>query len=235
MVHQRPFAPAIPYQPLKAFSRLAGLHPFVQHDGPVSIARAFVPRDWRRMCAAAGLPNERNRRLKDSHRPAVRRTKETRDDSTSSTSIENLVIGGGLAGSMVAMRLAAAGREVVLLEKEREAHHKVCGEFLSRRGHASICGRAAIEPCNLGAHAIQPRAISLRPQDRRRPPSLHRPLTCRDTFWTAMLCSSQEAGCEVRRGACVERSTRPGGYLARSPSRRTDDPARNRLSRNRQT
>jgi SAM-dependent methyltransferase len=45
----------IPYHLLKAFSKLAGLHPFVQHDGPVSIARAFVAEDWRRMCAAAGL------------------------------------------------------------------------------------------------------------------------------------------------------------------------------------
>jgi len=35
--------------------KLARLHPFVQHDGPVSIARSFVPGDWRRMCSAAGL------------------------------------------------------------------------------------------------------------------------------------------------------------------------------------
>jgi len=46
-------------------------------------------------------------------------------------SIENLVIGGGPAGSMLALRLAGSGREVRLLEKEREPHHKVCGEFLS--------------------------------------------------------------------------------------------------------
>ncbi len=46
----------IPYHLFKAFSRLAGLHPFVQHDGPVSIARAFVPGDWRSMCTAANLP-----------------------------------------------------------------------------------------------------------------------------------------------------------------------------------
>jgi 2-polyprenyl-3-methyl-5-hydroxy-6-metoxy-1,4-benzoquinol methylase len=46
----------IPYHLFKAFSRLMGLHPFVQHDGPVSFARAFVPDDWRKMCAAAGLP-----------------------------------------------------------------------------------------------------------------------------------------------------------------------------------
>ena len=46
---------AIPYYFFSAFSKLARLHPFVQHDGPVSIARSFVPEDWRNLCAAAGL------------------------------------------------------------------------------------------------------------------------------------------------------------------------------------
>ena len=46
---------ATPYHLFRAFSKLAGMHPFVQHDGPVSFRRAFVPEDWRRMCAAAGL------------------------------------------------------------------------------------------------------------------------------------------------------------------------------------
>lgn len=46
---------AIPYYFFRAFSRFARLHPFVQHDGPVSIARSFVPEEWRTMCAAAGL------------------------------------------------------------------------------------------------------------------------------------------------------------------------------------
>jgi len=46
---------SIPYLLFKAFAKVANLHPFVQHDGPVSIARAFIPEDWRRMCASAGL------------------------------------------------------------------------------------------------------------------------------------------------------------------------------------
>lgn len=46
---------AVPYHLLRIFAKLARLHPFVQHDGPVSIARAFVRQDWERMCAAAGL------------------------------------------------------------------------------------------------------------------------------------------------------------------------------------
>ena len=45
----------IPYHLFRWFARMAGLHPFVQHDGPVSFLRAFVPADWIRLCAAAGL------------------------------------------------------------------------------------------------------------------------------------------------------------------------------------
>lgn len=45
----------IPYHLLNVFSKIVRLHPFVQHDGPASIARAFVPQDWQRMCSAAGL------------------------------------------------------------------------------------------------------------------------------------------------------------------------------------
>ena len=46
---------AAPYWLFKGFARVAGLHRFVQNDGPVSFRRAFVPEDWQRMCAAAGL------------------------------------------------------------------------------------------------------------------------------------------------------------------------------------
>ncbi len=46
---------AVPYHLLRIFSRFARLHPFVRHDGPVSIARAFIPEDWQRMCSSAGL------------------------------------------------------------------------------------------------------------------------------------------------------------------------------------
>lgn len=49
---------ATSYYVFRAFSKLATLHRFVQHDGPVSIARSFVPEDWRRMCASAGLSEQ---------------------------------------------------------------------------------------------------------------------------------------------------------------------------------
>ncbi len=44
-----------PYYLFRAFSKVMGFHPYVQHDGPISIARSFVADDWRRYCAAAGL------------------------------------------------------------------------------------------------------------------------------------------------------------------------------------
>ncbi|MGH9589956.1 MAG: methyltransferase domain-containing protein [Terracidiphilus sp.] len=44
-----------PYYIFCAFSRAMKFHPYVQHDGPVSIARSFVHEDWQRMCTGAGL------------------------------------------------------------------------------------------------------------------------------------------------------------------------------------
>ena len=46
---------AVPYHLLGWFARALRLHPFVQHDGPVSIARAFQHADWRELCARAGF------------------------------------------------------------------------------------------------------------------------------------------------------------------------------------
>jgi SAM-dependent methyltransferase len=46
---------ATPYRLFKLLTKVARLHRFVQHDGPVSLARAFKADDWRRLCTAAGL------------------------------------------------------------------------------------------------------------------------------------------------------------------------------------
>jgi trans-aconitate methyltransferase len=48
----------IPYHFFRAFSKLVRLHHYVQYDGPVSIARSFVPAEWRSMCAAAALSEQ---------------------------------------------------------------------------------------------------------------------------------------------------------------------------------
>jgi SAM-dependent methyltransferase len=46
---------AVPYHFIRIFARLARLHPFVQYDAPVSIARAFIAADWQTLRAAANL------------------------------------------------------------------------------------------------------------------------------------------------------------------------------------
>ncbi len=47
---------AVPLHVFRAWSRLAGWHRFVRHDGPVSIGRAFRRRDWEVLLARAAIP-----------------------------------------------------------------------------------------------------------------------------------------------------------------------------------
>jgi flavin-dependent dehydrogenase len=49
-----------------------------------------------------------------------------------------VIAGGGLAGAAVACLLARAGRSVQLIERERQAKHKVCGEFISCEAQAYL-------------------------------------------------------------------------------------------------
>ncbi|MGB6690227.1 MAG: FAD-dependent monooxygenase [Terracidiphilus sp.] len=121
----------------------------------------------------------------------------------------HLVIGGGLAGSMAAMRLAAAGREVTLLEKELSAHHKVCGEFLSREA-VMYLRSAGVEPLDLGAAAIRVVRLS----SKRALVEAALPFTAlslsRRVLDEAMLARAERTGCRVERGAFVEGISREG-------------------------
>jgi flavin-dependent dehydrogenase len=120
-----------------------------------------------------------------------------------SPTVDNLVIGGGLAGSMVAIRLAATGRQVTLLEKETAAHHKVCGEFLSPEA-VEYLNQVGINPLDLGAAAI--RFVRLSSKQRVMEKVL--PFTAlslsRFTLDEALLSRAEERGCKVQRGSFVE-------------------------------
>jgi flavin-dependent dehydrogenase len=126
--------------------------------------------------------------------------------SNPGATVDNLVIGGGLAGSMVAIRLAAAGREVTLLEKESSAHHKVCGEFLSREA-VDYLRQVGVDPLELGAATIR----YLRLSSKRKVVETALPFTAlslsRFSLDEAMLSRASERGCDVQRGVFVDRLT----------------------------
>jgi menaquinone-9 beta-reductase len=121
----------------------------------------------------------------------------------------HLVIGGGLAGSMVALRLAAAGRKVTLLEKERAAHHKVCGEFLSCEAVAYLRA-AGVEPLHLGAETIRMVRFSVKRAVVEAPLPFTALSLSRFALDEALLARAKASGCEVVRGALVERLARDG-------------------------
>jgi SAM-dependent methyltransferase len=50
-LHRHP----LPHHVFARFAELAKFHPFIRHDGPVSIARAFVPADWQALITAAAI------------------------------------------------------------------------------------------------------------------------------------------------------------------------------------
>jgi trans-aconitate methyltransferase len=52
-LHRHP----LPYHLFAQASRMLRMHRFVQHDGPVSIARGFTTADWCRLLAQAGIPS----------------------------------------------------------------------------------------------------------------------------------------------------------------------------------
>jgi flavin-dependent dehydrogenase len=105
---------------------------------------------------------------------------------------------------MLAMRLANAGLQVTLLEKESAAHHKVCGEFLSSETVEYLV-QAGLSPCELGAAPIHAFRLSAG----RRAVCSTLPFRAfslsRYALDAVMLERAEERGCDVRRGVFVER------------------------------
>lgn len=129
--------------------------------------------------------------------------------SVPSVMVDNLVIGGGLAGSMVAIRLAAAGRQVTLVEKERSAHHKVCGEFLSHEA-IEYLHQVGVNPSDLGAATIRTLRLSSRRQVIDTPLPFRALSLSRYALDSAMLSSAEKRGCTVMRGLFVDQLTTDG-------------------------
>jgi len=128
---------------------------------------------------------------------------------------EALIVGGGLAGAAAATALARSGREVVLLEREAEAHDKVCGEFLSREAILYL-NALGVDPAALGAHRIDRVRLALG----RRVVTAKLPFTAlslsRRTLDAAVLARAAGSGVDVKTGAAVQALERQGeGWRAR--------------------
>lgn len=126
-----------------------------------------------------------------------------------------LVIGGGPAGAALATRLARAGREVVLLEREAGPVDKVCGEFVSREAGLYLASLGLDLPA-LGAVAID--TVRLCAADRivTVPLPFAAISLSRRVLDEALLGRAAAAGATIHRGAkVVELSRADCGWTAR--------------------
>src|SRR5258705_6075611 len=71
---------------------------------------------------------------------------------------ETVIVGGGPAGSATACGLAALGRDVVLIERTAEPHHKECGAILCVETQTQL-QRLAVDPSALGTTPIEPLVV----------------------------------------------------------------------------
>lgn len=124
-----------------------------------------------------------------------------------------LVIGGGLAGAAAATHLARAGRDVLLLERERGPHDKVCGEFLSFEAQDDLL-RLGVDPRALGAARIGQVAVERGPSRVEAPLRFEALSLSRRVLDEALLARAAEAGAEVRRGVRATGLRREGGAWA---------------------
>ncbi len=142
--------------------------------------------------------------------PAVR----FEDQGSLSTRHEALVVGGGLAGSALAIELARAGRSVVLFEREMAAHDKVCGEFISHEG-AHYLARLGVDLSAMGSVPISHvRVVRNGAPVTARLPFLAQSLS-RKLLDEKLLGIASDAGVEIRRGVRIKTLTRDGeGWTA---------------------
>lgn len=113
-----------------------------------------------------------------------------------------LVAGGGPAGAALAIQLARAGRQVVLVEREPRGIDKVCGDFLSGETQAAV-GALGVNLCALGAIPIE--TVSLRRGGAHVTVKLPFPASSlsRRQVDESLLRAAAEAGADVQRGVAV--------------------------------
>ncbi|MFL5195070.1 MAG: NAD(P)/FAD-dependent oxidoreductase, partial [Microvirga sp.] len=116
---------------------------------------------------------------------------------------EIVIVGGGLAGASAASILAGAGRPALLIERDAEPRHKVCGEFLSIEAQTYLA-HLGIDLDALGASRISHlRLIQGRSMTKVRLPFVARGLS-RRILDEALLQQAQSRGARIIRGQAVK-------------------------------
>ncbi|WP_340267820.1 NAD(P)/FAD-dependent oxidoreductase [Sphingobium mellinum] len=116
--------------------------------------------------------------------------------------VQALIIGGGPAGSAVALTLARAGMTPHLVERHPQARTCVCGGFLGWDALAAL-NRLGVDPWSLGARPISRfRLVAGRRSVEARLPRTAAGLS-RQTLDTALLTAATRAGAIVTRGRSV--------------------------------
>ena len=118
-----------------------------------------------------------------------------------------LIVGGGPAGAAAACRLAGAGHDVLLCERQPQPRPQVCGEFLSARAGAELAD-LGVSPKALGAAPItHVRLIHGARQVRAPLPSAACGLS-REALDERLRQRAGERGARVGRGLAVRRLER---------------------------
>jgi flavin-dependent dehydrogenase len=132
-----------------------------------------------------------------------------------------LIIGGGVAGGAMAVLLARAGRRPILLERERTAHDKVCGEFVSGEAARMLAG-LGLDPASLGAAPI--RRVRIAHGTRLAEAALPFPAwgLSRRRLDAALLEAAEREGAEIRCGVAVRGLGPDGAVLLPGEELRAD-------------
>jgi flavin-dependent dehydrogenase len=125
---------------------------------------------------------------------------------------EIVILGGGPAGAAAACRVARAGCAPLVIERDPEPRHKVCGEFLSVEAQAYLVD-LGIDPQALGAARI----MVLRVVEGGRIAEAPLPFAglglTRRALDEALLRRAEEQGASVMRGISVRDATAEGAML----------------------
>jgi flavin-dependent dehydrogenase len=123
-----------------------------------------------------------------------------------------IIIGGGIAGGAAAVLLARARRRPLLLERERAAHDKVCGEFVSGEAARLLAG-LGLDLTACGATSLG--RVRLAHGNRVAEAALPFPAwgLSRRRLDAALLDAAEREGAEVRRGVAVRGIGSDGAVL----------------------